>query len=56
MGPVCGGEESECCTVNLLQTVATSNRTWQGNREGTTKGNVVNAKDPGRLDEDGLLM
>ena len=55
MGPVSGGEESECCTVNLLQTVATSNRTWQGNREGTTKGNVVNAKDPGRLDEDGLL-
>ena len=55
MGPVSGGEESERCTVNLLQTVATSNRTWQGNREGTTKGNVVNAKDPGRLDEDGLL-
>ena len=53
MGPVSGGEESERCTVNLLQT--TSNRAWQGNREGTTNENVVNPKDTGRLDEDRLL-
>ena len=53
MGPVSGREESERCTVNPLQT--TSSRTWQGNREGTTKGNVVNAKDIGRLDEDRSL-
>ena len=53
MGPVSGGEESERCTVNLLQT--TSNRTWQGNREGTTNENVVDPTDTGRLDEDRFL-
>ena len=54
MGPVGGGEESERCNVNLLQTVATSNRTWQGNREGTTRLNGVDVKDPGRVDDEML--
>ena len=54
MGSISGGEESERCTVNPLQT--TSNRTWQDNREGTATENLVNAKDTGRSDEDRLLM
>ena len=54
MGPVGGGEESERCNVNLLQAVATSNRTWQGNREGTTRLNGVDVKDPGRVDDEML--
>ena len=53
MGPVGGGEESERCTGNLLQT-ATRNRTWQGNREGTTRVNGVNVKDPSRVDDEML--
>ena len=41
IGPVSRGEESERCTVNLLQTMATSNRTWQGKKERTTRGIIV---------------